>query len=866
MLPRRTRTARARALSSLLAAGVCAGVALVVPAPAVAQEGDRLTPRDGVPRATISRTSYGIPHVVAEDFTSLGFGQGFAAAEDTICVLADTLVTGRGERSRFFGPEERYSDQVTLDATNLQADTLFRNLRDRKVVEALLDDPVRGPGTEVRAMVNGYVAGLNTYLASVGGPAGIEDPACRGGEHVRPAEPLDLYYGIYAANLLASAGVFVPQIADAAPPTPGDPGLPVATPSADALLKGLGKDPASPFGSNGTALGGDATVTGKGMVLGNPHFPWRGRYRFTQSQLTIPGVYDVAGAMLNGSPVVNIGWNSDVAWTHTVSTGFRFTPYEYRTVPGAPTTYLTEQGPKQLMRDEVTVTVRNDDGSLEDVVQDLYRTDEGFVLDAPEILLGWTPASFFAFRDANAEHLRTLDAFHEMAKAKTVQELAAAQDRTAGIPWVNTMAADSQGDALYVDSAVVPNVPNDLVEQCATPVGRVLFELAGLPVLDGTRAKGECAWRDDPDAARPGIMGPENQPDTVRRDWVINANDSHWLPNPDQRLEGFARIIGCEECERTVRTRMVYRYVLDRLDGSDGKGGPDLFTHEQLKATEHANRVFAAELAREDDDLQDVCTAADGGDACAVLAGWDGQSDIDSVGAHVFREFWTRTSPGDRWEVPFDADEPVTTPRDLDEGSSGIVAAMEDALAFLAEEGIAFDAPLGSLQVAGDEGAPRIAIGGGLSDEGNANVVSTTDPGANEDALYPITYGSSHIQAVAFTDAGVDASTILTYGMATDTTRSSSTDQTELFSQERWVDFPFTAQEIAADPQLRTYVVTGERLAVAPPAAAPPAAAPAVVRGSRALAATGGTPAVWGLLVLGALAVVVRRRTAGSAH
>jgi acyl-homoserine-lactone acylase len=216
MPPRRTRPV----LTSLLALGVCAGVALVVPAPVAAQEGDRLAPRDGVPRATISRTSYGIPHVVAEDFTSLGFGQGFAAAEDTICVLADTLVTGRGERSRFFGPDERYSDQVTLKATNLQTDTVLGSIRDRKVVEALLDDPVRGPGAEVRAMVEGYTAGLNRYLASVGGASGVTDPACRGGAHVRPAEPLDLYYGIYAANLLASTGVFVPQIADAAPPTP----------------------------------------------------------------------------------------------------------------------------------------------------------------------------------------------------------------------------------------------------------------------------------------------------------------------------------------------------------------------------------------------------------------------------------------------------------------------------------------------------------------------------------------------------------------------------------------------------------------------------------------------------------------------
>ena len=54
-------------------------------------------------------------------------------------------------------------------------------------------------------------------------------------------------------------------------------------------------------------------------------------------------------------------------------------------------------------------------------------------------------------------------------------------------------------------------------------------------------------------------------PVAVRRDWVMNANDSYWLPNPAQKLEGYARIIGCEKCQRTLRTRMVDHYVIDAL-------------------------------------------------------------------------------------------------------------------------------------------------------------------------------------------------------------------------------------------------------------------------------------------------------------
>ena len=41
--------------------------------------------------AEIRRTSYGITHIVAKNFGSLGFGTGYAFSEDNICVLADQI-------------------------------------------------------------------------------------------------------------------------------------------------------------------------------------------------------------------------------------------------------------------------------------------------------------------------------------------------------------------------------------------------------------------------------------------------------------------------------------------------------------------------------------------------------------------------------------------------------------------------------------------------------------------------------------------------------------------------------------------------------------------------------------------------------
>jgi acyl-homoserine-lactone acylase len=751
--------------------------------------------------ATVQITAHGIPHITADDWGSLGYGSGYAVAASSICNLADTLLTARGERSKYLGPDARYDDQVSLDATNLDVDAFVTDLHNRHVVEDLLGSPA-GPSARAKQMVEGYVAGINRWLRD----NTVTDPACAGDEWITPTTTaLDLWYGVYMANLLASSGVFLSDIVGADPATLDDPGLPIDLPDLpttraeareyakkvdrDALLKALGHD--TDFGSNATAIGGDDSSTHRGMLLGNPHFPWVGRYKFTQQHLTIPGQYDVAGASLIGSPVVNIGWNKDVAWSHTVSTAYRFTPYEYFTpVPGS--TYLTANGLlKKAEHRFVSVQVRKADGSIGTVQEDLYRTPQGYVIDSPSMLMGWTPASFWAIRDANAEHLRTIDTFLGMGEATDVRDLLRRQDAGGGMPWVNTTAADRNGDVLYADHSVVPNVTDAKAALCMTPVGRVLDQVAGLPGLNGALANGACKWGTDPEAQRPGIFGDSHLPDVVTRTWVMNANDSYWTPNDTIRLEGYPHIIGCEKCVRTMRTRMVQQYVVDRL-----KVGKE--TPATLRGHEHENRVRAAEVMRQDGKLDEVCDKTGETEACAVLKAWDGHSDIDSVGTHLFEAFVTRAPTGSAlWSVPFSAKDPLNTPRGL-RTTAKVVAAMQAAIDAVRDAGVPFDATWGSLQVAGDRGAPAIPLGGGDGDlAGNANALASRGPLANADHYKAITYGSSHIQSVAFLPGGrVLPLTILTYSQYEDPASPWSSDQTRLFSREKWVRFAWTPEEI----------------------------------------------------------------------
>lgn len=794
----------------------CAAAAALV-VPIIALTGSATTADAAPPAytASITRTEHGIPHITASNFGGLGFGSGYATAQTSTCTLADVLVTGRAQRSRYLGPDAPFDDGVAINGTNFQIDALVTDLHNRKVVEGLLADPKAGPGAEAREMVDGYAAGINKYLTDLGGSDHITDPACKGALYIEPnITPLDVWYGVYLANIIASTGNFLKEIVGATPPSLTDPGLPsLATfgivppklPSADELTQSLKTN--ANFGSNATAVGGDLSTTGSGMLLGNPHFPWNGRFRFNQQQLTIPGKYEVAGGSLIGSPVVNIGWNDNVAWSHTVSTAYRFTPYEYRTV-GSPFTYLSAKGGlRQLDKRHVTVTVKNADGTLGTRSTTFYRTPQGYVIDSPNQLMGWTPLSFFAIRDANGEQLRTIDTFLDMGKATDVRDLLKRQDAAGGMPWVNTTATDRNGDVLYADHSVVPNVPDSLANVCMTPIGRVIRQLSGLPALDGALADGLCKWRTDADAERPGIFGPKNLPATVRRDWVMNANDSYWLPNPAQKLQGYARIIGCEKCVRTMRTRVVSHYVIDAA--KNGKISPT-----QLRGFEHQNRVMAAEVIGTP-ALVKICEAAKGGDACPVLAAWDKTSNKESRGYGIFEQFVIRLpksglGQSGPWKVGFSSTNPLETPNTIDTANAKVVRAMKDAIAFLRGKGIAMNATWGSQQVAGDRGAPAIPLGGGDGDRaGNANALASRGVLANTGFLKPITYGSSHIQAISFLPGGgVDAHTILTYGQSDNPTSPWSSDQTQLFSDQQWVSFPTTDAQIAAQ-QISTQTVSG---------------------------------------------------------
>ncbi|MDQ6747963.1 MAG: penicillin acylase family protein, partial [Candidatus Dormibacteraeota bacterium] len=629
-----------------MAAAVIAGLATVLPSAASPALGA------GGMSATIRRTSHGIPHILARDFAGLGYGYGYAFASDNICTIAESYVTVDAQRSRYFGPTGSWVFEGNgYSANNLNSDFFFQQIIDDGRIEKLLaQPPPGGPRQEVKDGVRGYVAGYNRFLAETG-VDGITDPACKGQPWVHRITEKDAYRRFYELALLGSSGVAIDGIGGATPTCDVPHLAPAAT--AAALKANLDID----TGSNAVALGGAATRNGHGLLLGNPHFPWHGAERFYQAQMTIPGVVNVSGASLFGVPIILIGHTDSMAWSHTVSTAFRFTPYQV-TLAGTPTTYLVDGVPEAMTARTMMVQSRQPDGSLKAETRTLYRTRWGSMLTSlTGVSLPWCGTTGFAMADANEANFRYSNHFLETNLAHSADEEYQVLQRNQGVPWVNTIVADDAGKAFYADISVTPNVPDAMTALgvCGTALGVYTVSSMGLPVLDGS--KSSCAWRTDPDAVVPGIFGPHNMPHLFRADYTENSNDSYWLSNPRQPLEKtptpcpclpFARIIGDQQSPRGLRTRLGLTMLEEFIYGANGKQ-VSRFDRQQMQDMVFNDRQHGGELARaaavtmcDNFKLGVAPTTPPAApvtvdNACQVLRGWDLTENIDSRGAVLWR-------------------------------------------------------------------------------------------------------------------------------------------------------------------------------------------------------------------------------------
>jgi acyl-homoserine-lactone acylase len=734
----------------------------------VALLGTAANSSDASPQAEIRWTRFGVPHIKAADYEGLGFGYGYAIAPHRLCLLADRILTLRGERSRWFGPDAPVVAGF-VPTNNLNADLFHRvQLSAEEVATA-----TESMSADARAIAAGYAAGFSRYVAELserqrsGACQDAPIPTMEQSDVVRAVMSIGVLWKSFQVLPFAAASIW---------------GQPAPSKQANASVM---ERPPTTIGSNAWAYGADATRTGSAIVVGNPHTFWRDNWlNMHQLHLTIPGKIDVAGADFAGLPLPVVGFNDDVAWSmEAPATVTYYVMQKMQVETGAQPAYVIDGQRRALRIEPIALDIKQPDGSLKRQEFPIAWSELGALYQLPE--MPGRPQGWYAVTDAGAGNALGLDQLLAMARAKSTIEFRDAVVRYRGIG-SHLIAGDRKGDVLYVEAGPLLDIDAATLAKCAVK--------GAMPtVFDGSRS--ECAIRGR--EGKPRLVSNDQQPAVVTRGIVQNVNNSYHYSIHGQTLSGYSPLLG-QPGQHDLRLPMSEQRM--RQISNDGK-----VTEDDALAVVFDNRNYAAETWL--DDILKTCKAADPGQkierACAVLAKWDRKNDATSRGALLFHLLWPRIQ-----KIPdlvsLAAPERPLVARSLqltDQSRPQVIAAIEQTVAELEALKLAGDEPWGSI-LAARTPSGRVPLHGGSNDAGVLNVLEGAS--LSHDGYAAIVSGSAYIQLVRWEGGRVIADVVLAHGQSADPASAHATDQLENFANKRLVRMPFTEAEIKADPAYRT--------------------------------------------------------------
>jgi len=345
----------------------------------------------------IRRDTYGVPHILGDTEGAAAFGYGYAVAEDHAEELARLYVKARSEEAKYFGPAFVESD--------------FKMLHFR-VYEVAEEGYAKSPAW-FRGVMDGFAAGYNRY---------IEKRERDFPVWVKP---------ITGVDVLAHARRICYMEFDL---NTGELGQ-------------VPKEKAGTPGSNGFAIGKDRSASGNAMLMANPHLGWFGSHIWHELHMTVPGKLDVHGAALIGSPGINIGFNENLGWTHTVNPHDNDDVYELTLDPNDDKRYIFDGESRPMTKREFSIEVKKDE-SLVTETRTCYDSHLG-----PVVLFRGDKA--YAVKTPNLHEWRSIEQWAMMAKARNYAEFRDAL-KIQGVSMFNVIYADREGHCFYLFSGRFP--------------------------------------------------------------------------------------------------------------------------------------------------------------------------------------------------------------------------------------------------------------------------------------------------------------------------------------------------------------------------------------------------------------------------
>lgn len=676
-------------------------------------------PVAGRQKTEILWDTYGVPHIYGKDVQSLFDAFGWAQMHSHGNLILRLYGQARGRAAEYWGEKYVESDQWVR--------TMGVPVRAQEWYDA--QNPV------FRNYLDAFAAGINAYAQN---HAELIDDEVK---VVLPVHGVDVMAHLH--RLLNFTFIVNPRTVASLREeweTPQD------------TSKEFNKQnitPQKPLGSNGWAIAPSRSASSNAMLLANPHNPWSNLFLWYEAQLNAPGV-DTYGATLVGIPVLTIGFNDDLGWTHTVNKYDGWDAYELTLADGG---YRFDGKIRAFDTEIQTLKVKQADGTLREEPLTVQRSIHGSIIAQKE-------GKALALRVVGLDQPGALEQWWTMGRAKNLAEFEAAI-KPLQIPMFTVIYADREGHIMHLFNGQVP----------VRSQGDFAYWSGIIP---GDTSS--TLWTQfHPYGDLPSVLDPQSG-------WLQNANDPPWTttfpaPFKPDDYPSYVAPRGPMEFRPQHSAKMLK---------SD-----ELISFEKMVEYKHSTHVELAERL-----LDDLITAARqhsgevGKNAADVLENWDRKTDSDSRGAVLFT-FWTEEVDfSNLFAIPWNEKEPLTTPHGLADPVSAVTALEAAAQRVMATYGT-LDVPWGEVFRLRSGNLDLPANGG------EVDIFRNLWFSPSEDGRFEAIGGDSYVAAIEFSNP-VRAMALTSYGNATQPHSPHVGDQLELFAKKQLRPVWRSRQEIEA--------------------------------------------------------------------
>jgi acyl-homoserine-lactone acylase len=489
-------------------------------------------------------------------------------------------------------------------------------------------------------------------------------------------------------------------------------------------------------GSNAIAIAPSKSASGNAMLLTNPHLLWSDFFLWFEAHLNTEG-FSVYGIALVGMPSVTIAFNNNLGWTHTVNPIDASDRYELKLQHDG---YLSDGKTIPFRKKVVKIKVKQANGTLQEQSVEFKYSLQGPVFGEKQDIA-------YAVRIAGLKNAQIFEQYHRMAQATNLTEFESALKMLQN-PMFNVIYADRSGNILYLFNG---NVPKRTKGDFAFWRG----------TIDGSDSK--LIWNEiHPYSDLPRVLNPPSG-------FLQNCNDPPWTCTYPTVLKSGNFPSYMAPSGMSLRPQRAVNMIKDNPSVSYDQ----LVGYKMNTGMEAADR-FLNDLLLAAESYPDATALK----ACKVLKAWDRKTDAGSRGAILFAAWWDEIR-SNMFSVPWNADDPVNTPRGLKD--------QKQAVELLVKAANDVEKKYGSLDLAWGDlyrfrvGGKDFPANGGPDKLGIFRAAYFADDADNKKRAVA---GDTYVAIIEFGEK-VKVSVLLSYGNATQPGNKHAGDQLKMLSEKK---------------------------------------------------------------------------------